>query len=186
MADDIKPRLRVPTSAKKGEVIEVKTLITHPMETGQRKDGDGKIVPRLIVNALAVTYNGKPVLNAKLEPAVSALAVITWSAWAMLVFQIGTRLMPEPQTRADWGQLLRTTGFATAPALLLVFGAIPSGRTAVFAVVGVWVFAAMVFGVKHALDYRHTARALAVCALAAALSLALAFVVSAVFAPRVH
>ena len=50
MADDIKPRLRVPTSAKKGEVVEIKTLITHPMETGQRKDSDGKIVPRLIVS----------------------------------------------------------------------------------------------------------------------------------------
>ena len=72
MADDIKPRLRVPTSAKKGEVIEVKTLITHPMETGLRKDADGKVVARLIVNSLAVTYNDKPVLNARLEPAVSA------------------------------------------------------------------------------------------------------------------
>ena len=72
MADDIKPRLRVPTSAKKGEVVEIKTLITHPMETGQRKDSDGKIVPRLIVNSLVVTYNAKPVLNAKLEPAVAA------------------------------------------------------------------------------------------------------------------
>jgi len=70
--DDIKPRLRVPPSAKKGEVIEVKTLITHPMETGLRKDADGKLVPRLIVNSLAVTYNGKAVLNARLEPAVSA------------------------------------------------------------------------------------------------------------------
>jgi sulfur-oxidizing protein SoxZ len=72
MADDIKPRLRVPTTAKKGEVIEIKTLITHPMETGLRKDADGKIVPRQIVNALAVTYNGKPVLNARLEPAIAA------------------------------------------------------------------------------------------------------------------
>jgi sulfur-oxidizing protein SoxZ len=72
MADDIKPRLRVPSSAKKGEVIEIKTLITHPMETGLRKDSDGKIVPRLIVNSLVVTYNDKPVLNAKLEPAVAA------------------------------------------------------------------------------------------------------------------
>jgi sulfur-oxidizing protein SoxZ len=70
--DDIKPRLRVPPSTKKGEVIEVKTLITHPMETGLRKDADGKLVPRLIVNSLAVTYNGKAVLNARLEPAVSA------------------------------------------------------------------------------------------------------------------
>ena len=71
-ADDIKPRLRVPTTAKKGELIEVKTLITHPMETGLRKDSEGKIVPRQIVNALSVTYNGKPVLNARLEPAVAA------------------------------------------------------------------------------------------------------------------
>ena len=72
MSDDIKPRLRVPATAKKGEVIEVKTLITHPMENGQRKGDDGKIVPRLIVNALKVTYNDKPVLNVKLEPAVAA------------------------------------------------------------------------------------------------------------------
>src|SRR4051795_11914455 len=72
MADDIKPRLRVPTSANKGELVERKTLITHPMETGLRKDADGKLVPRLIVNSLAVAYNGKPVLTAKLEPAVAA------------------------------------------------------------------------------------------------------------------
>ncbi|HTR86447.1 MAG TPA: thiosulfate oxidation carrier complex protein SoxZ [Reyranella sp.] len=72
MSDDIKPRLRVPATAKKGEVVEVKTLITHPMENGQRKGADGKIVPRLIVNSLKVTYNGKPVLNATLEPAIAA------------------------------------------------------------------------------------------------------------------
>jgi len=67
MSDDIKPRLRVPANAKKGEVVEVKTLITHPMETGQRKDADGKLVPRLIVSSLAVTYN-----DVTLEPAIAA------------------------------------------------------------------------------------------------------------------
>lgn len=72
MADDIKPRLRVPTTAKKGEVVEVKTLITHPMENGQRKDAAGKPIPRLIVNSLAVTYNDKLVISAKLEPAIAA------------------------------------------------------------------------------------------------------------------
>ena len=72
MADDIKPRLRVPATAKKGEVIEVKTLITHPMETGQRKEADGKLVPRLIVSTLQVTYNDKPVMNVTLEPAIAA------------------------------------------------------------------------------------------------------------------
>jgi sulfur-oxidizing protein SoxZ len=72
MSNDIKPRVRVPNKAKKGEVIEVKTLITHPMESGQRKGADGKLVPRLIVSAFEATYNGKPVLSAKLEPAISA------------------------------------------------------------------------------------------------------------------
>jgi sulfur-oxidizing protein SoxZ len=72
MSDDIKPRLRVPANAKKGEVVEVKTLITHPMENGQRKDADGKIIPRLLVNSLAVTYNDKPVMNVRLEPAIAA------------------------------------------------------------------------------------------------------------------
>jgi sulfur-oxidizing protein SoxZ len=72
MSDDIKPRLRVPATAKKGEVVEVKTLISHPMESGQRKDADGKLVPRLIVNSLKVTYNDKPVISARLEPAIAA------------------------------------------------------------------------------------------------------------------
>jgi sulfur-oxidizing protein SoxZ len=72
MADDIKPRLRVPATAKKGELVEVKTLITHPMENGQRKGADGKLIPRLIVNSLKVTYNDKPVLSARLEPAIAA------------------------------------------------------------------------------------------------------------------
>jgi sulfur-oxidizing protein SoxZ len=72
MADDIKPRIRVQATAKKGEVVEVKTLVTHPMENGQRKDAAGKVVPRMIINALAVTYNDKPVMNVKLETAVAA------------------------------------------------------------------------------------------------------------------
>jgi hypothetical protein len=116
---------------------------------------------------------------------VTAIGVITWSAWAMLVFQIGTRFMPGPETRADWGQLLRTTGFAAAPGLFLVFGLIPNGRAVVFSVVGAWMFAAMVIGVKHALDYREGTRAVGVCLVAGALSLGLAFAMSAVITPAV-
>ena len=118
--------------------------------------------------------------------AVTALAIVTWSAWAMLVFQLGTRVLPEAQTQADWGQLLRTTGFAAAPGLLLVFGLIPNGRFLVFTIAGTWMFAAMVFGVKHALDYRHGARALAVCFLAATVSVAMAFGISTLFSARVQ
>ncbi|MBM3643660.1 MAG: thiosulfate oxidation carrier complex protein SoxZ [Alphaproteobacteria bacterium] len=72
MSDDIKPRIRVPAKAARGEVIEVKTLITHPMESGQRRDADGKLVPRKIVAGFAATYNGKPVIDLTMEPAISA------------------------------------------------------------------------------------------------------------------
>lgn len=72
MAENVKPRIRVPSSAKKGEIVEIKTLISHPMESGQRKNKEGKPIPRKIVNKMTVTYNGKPVFEAKLEPAISA------------------------------------------------------------------------------------------------------------------
>lgn len=72
MADDIKPRIRVPATAKKGDVIEVKTLVTHPMETGQRKDSAGNTIPRKIIKAFAYKMNGKEVFAVTLEPAISA------------------------------------------------------------------------------------------------------------------
>jgi hypothetical protein len=117
---------------------------------------------------------------------ISALALLTWCAWAMLILQIGTRVLPGPATRADWGQLLRTTGFAASPGLLQVLGLMPSGRGWVFAVTGLWMFVAMVVGVKHALDYDSGLRALAVCAAAIALIAALAFGASALMAPGVY
>ena len=72
MADDIKPRLRVPTSAKKGEVIEIKTLIAHAMESGLRKDDSGALVPRKIINRFTCEFNGKPVFACDLEPGMAA------------------------------------------------------------------------------------------------------------------
>jgi sulfur-oxidizing protein SoxZ len=67
-----KARIKLPASAKKGEVIEIKTLVEHPMESGLRKGADGQPVPRNILNRLTVTFNGKPVLETKLYPAVAA------------------------------------------------------------------------------------------------------------------
>lgn len=78
MAD--KPRLKVPKEAKKGEVIELKTLLSHPMETGFRKDDAGKIVPRKIINKFTCEFNGKPVFTADLEPAVAANPYLQFTA----------------------------------------------------------------------------------------------------------
>ncbi|HJP20700.1 MAG TPA: thiosulfate oxidation carrier complex protein SoxZ [Alphaproteobacteria bacterium] len=65
-------RMKVPKKAKKGEIITVKSLIKHAMETGQRSGKDGKKVPRLIVNNLVCTYNGKEVFKADWWPAIAA------------------------------------------------------------------------------------------------------------------
>ena len=66
------PRVRMPTTAKAGEVIEVKTLISHEMETGLRRDSAGKVVPRKIIKKFTATFNGKEVMSADWHPAVSA------------------------------------------------------------------------------------------------------------------
>lgn len=68
----IKPRVKAPKKAEAGETIEIKTLISHPMESGQRKDKKGNPIPRKIINAFKTTFNGEEVIAAKLEPAVSA------------------------------------------------------------------------------------------------------------------
>ena len=66
------PKIRVPKTAMKGEVVEIKTLMPHIMESGQRKDKDGKAIPRKIINKFAAEFSGKPVLTANLEPAIAA------------------------------------------------------------------------------------------------------------------
>lgn len=67
-----KPRVKVPKTAKKGEVIEIKTLIAHAMETGQRKDNSGAVIPRKIINKFEAKYNGEVVFSADWHPAISA------------------------------------------------------------------------------------------------------------------
>jgi hypothetical protein len=78
---------------------------------------------------------------------------------------IGTRLLPTAQTHADWKQLLRTTGFASAPGLIRVAGLIPLIGWFVYLIAGIWMLAAFVVAVRQALDYTSTLRAVGVCVL---------------------
>ncbi len=90
-------------------------------------------------------------------------ALIGWFIWAALTYFIGTKLLPEPTTRADVGELLRTTGFSSAPGLIRVLGLIPGLTGIVFFVSGVWMLIAFIIAVRQALDYRSTLRAVGVC-----------------------
>ncbi|UTD27431.1 thiosulfate oxidation carrier complex protein SoxZ [Bradyrhizobium sp. WD16] len=78
MAD--KPRIKLPKEAKKGEIVQIKTLISHVMESGQRKDAQGKTIPRKIINKFTCEFNGKPVFACALEPAISANPYIQFNA----------------------------------------------------------------------------------------------------------
>lgn len=71
MAKGVKPRVKVPKSASADEVITIKTLISHTMESGQRKDGDGNVIPRSIINRFTCDFNGENVIDVKMEPAIS-------------------------------------------------------------------------------------------------------------------
>jgi sulfur-oxidizing protein SoxZ len=74
--------INLPSRAKRGEVIEIKTLIAHPMETGYRLDSTGAAIPRDIINRFVCTYNGEEVFGAELFPAIAANPFIAFSTVA--------------------------------------------------------------------------------------------------------
>ena len=90
-------------------------------------------------------------------------ALVGWVVWASIVYLIGTKLLPEPQTRSDVGELLRTTGFSASPGLLRALGFVPGLGQLIIVAASIWMLVAMVVAVRQALDYSSTGRAVAVC-----------------------
>ena len=90
------------------------------------------------------------------------LSLISWYIWAYLIYFIGVKFFPEPNTKADHGQLLRTIGFSSAPGLIRVFGFTPELMSIIFIASGIWMLVAMVIAVRQALDYESTWRAIGV------------------------
>ena len=86
-----------------------------------------------------------------------------WYVWAYLTYFIGTKFLPEPQTEADHGELLRTIGFSSSPGLIRVLGIIPGLGSVVYSAAAIWMLVAMVIAVRQALDYNSTLRAVGVC-----------------------
>ncbi|MCV6593129.1 MAG: thiosulfate oxidation carrier complex protein SoxZ [Silicimonas sp.] len=80
MAKGVKPRVKVPKSADAGETITIKTLISHKMESGQRKDKSGNLIPRSIINRFTADFNGQNVIDVTLEPAISTNPYLQFEA----------------------------------------------------------------------------------------------------------
>jgi hypothetical protein len=114
-------------------------------------------------------------------------ALLGWAAWAAIIYFIGTRLLPEPQTKSDYGELLRTIGFASAPGMVRILGIVPGLMNIVFLAAGIWMLLATIIAVRQALDYKSTVRAVVVCLigwLVQVLVMALIFAVTGVPTPE--
>jgi hypothetical protein len=90
-------------------------------------------------------------------------ALMGWFIWAYITYLVGTKLLPEPQTESDPGELLRTIGFSSSPGLIRILVIIPGLMKIVFFIAGIWMLIAMVIAVRQALDYHSTLRAVGVC-----------------------
>jgi hypothetical protein len=90
-------------------------------------------------------------------------ALAGWYIWAYITYIVGTKFLPESQTKADHGELLRTIGFSSSPGLLRVLGIIPFFYGIIFLISGIWMLVAMIIAVRQALDYKSTLRAVGVC-----------------------
>jgi len=93
-----KARVKAPKTAAAGELVTIKTLVNHKMESGRRKDGDGNLIPRKIINAFTATFGGEEVISAKFEPAISTNPYFQFSfLYQLLVIWLCNGLMMTAQ-----------------------------------------------------------------------------------------
>jgi len=149
----------------KGRIIRAAKLDVHLYEEVEADTGTmGQAMGVVLLSSIAAGVGSIAIggLGGILTGTIAAL--IGWYIWAYLTYFIGTKIFPEPQTKADPGELLRTIGFSSSPGLIRVLGIIPGLRNLVFLVAAVWMLIAMVIAVRQALDYKSTLRAVGVCA----------------------
>ena len=108
------------------------------------------------------------------------LALLLWVFWATATYLVGVYLMPEPQTRANVGELLRTIGFAASPGMLRILGVLPGIGDVIYGLSTAWMFVAMVIAIRQALDYRSTGRAILVCLITWIIAVMMAATVGAI------
>jgi Yip1 domain len=152
------------TSSFQNRIIRAAKLDVHLYEEVEADKGAmGQAMGVVVLSSIAAGVGtlGQEGLGGVVWGTIAAL--IGWYIWAYLTYLIGTKLLPEPQTKADPGELLRTIGFSSSPGLIRVLGLIPGLVGIVFLVASVWMLVAMVIAVRQALDYRGTSRAIGVC-----------------------
>ncbi len=146
------------------------------------KGAMGQATLVVVLSSLAAGIGGLATLGFWAMAGTILLALIGWYIWAYLTFLIGTKLLPEPQTEADLGQLLRTIGFASSPGIIRILGIIPGLNLIVNFVASIWMLVAMIIAVRQALDYKGTLRAVLVCVIGFIVYLIIMMLITSIFA----
>jgi hypothetical protein len=157
--------------------------IYEDVEADRSATGQAMAVVLLSSLAAGIGWSAGEGLRLSTIVFMSTMALFMWAGWALVTYQVGGKILPGPETRVDVGELMRTLGFAATPGLIQIFGVLPGVTRPAFWVGWLWMLAAMVVAVRQALDYRSTARAIAVCALGGLLALVIAVVAGVVFGP---
>lgn len=145
-------------------MIQAARLDPHVYE---EVEADTKAMPQamavVLLSALAAGIGSIPQIGLAGIFVIAFIGLAAWYIWAMLTYLIGTKLLPEPQTKSNLGELLRTIGFSSSPGLIRILGLIVGLQRVIFPLAAAWMLVAMVIAVKCALDYKSTWRAVAVC-----------------------
>ncbi len=166
----------------KDRIIRAAKLDVHLYEEVEAdKEAMGQAMGVVILSSIAAGIGSIAIggIGGILIGTISAL--IGWYIWAYLTYFIGTKVFPEPQTRADHAELLRTIGFSSSPGLIRVLGIIPGLAGVVFLVASIWMLVAMVIAVRQALDYKSTLRTVGVCAIGWVIQAVILALVFAIF-----
>jgi hypothetical protein len=127
------------------------------------KGATGQALAVVVISSVATGLGVSRTSSIAALLAGAVAALLGWFIWAGLTYLIGVKLLPEPQTQSDVGELMRTTGFASAPAIFHLLARLPLIGVFVSFAVSVWMLVAMVIAVRQALDYKSTGRAVGVC-----------------------
>ncbi len=163
-------------------VLALSPATYEDIEADRRSSMQSVIVVLAVTGAGGVAAMGMGLVGVAGFVTGAIMMLGGWLLWVSLIATIGTTVLAEPQTRSNARELLRTLGYAAAPGVFFAFAAMRAAAPVVIAVVSIWMIAAAVVAVRQALDYRSTARAMAVCALSWALSAGLLIAIGLVFA----
>jgi len=148
----------------KGRIIRAAKLDVHLYEEVEADTGAmGQAMGVVVLSSIAAGVGSIARVGLGGVLIGTIFALIGWYVWAYLTYFIGTKFFPEPQTKTNHNELLRTIGFSSSPGLIRVLGVIPGLEMMVFLVASIWMLVAMVIAVKQALDYKSTLRAVGVC-----------------------